>query len=291
MLIQFLQFIVSGLTVGAAYALSGLGFTLIYNASGVINFAQGEFIMLGGMLSVWLLQTGLPMPIAIVVGIVITMAVGALIELLAIEPARNADIVSLIIITIGASLIVRGLVQVFLGKGIYRLPSFSSDRPISLDGVMLTPQMLWVFGVTLLSLVVLGVFFSKARMGKAMLATSHNRLAAQLMGINVRVVMMLSFGLSALLGALGGALLAPITFTSYDVGVMLGMKGFVGAVLGGLGSPVGAVVGGVLVGLVEAMTAGYLSSAYKDALPFVIILLVLFVRPSGIFGAASTERV
>jgi branched-chain amino acid transport system permease protein len=291
MLVAFFQFLLSGLSVGAAYALAGLGFTLIYNASGVINFAQGEFIMLGGMLSFFLSKLGLSLPAAIAAAIVLTILVGVLIEFIAIEPAKNADVTSLIIITIGASLIVRGLAQATLGSGIYRLSSFSGDRPISASGVMILPQSLWVFGVTILALVALAIFFGRSRMGKAMLATSYNRLAAMLMGINVRIILMLSFGMSAMLGALGGALLAPITFTSYDAGVLLGMKGFVGAVLGGLGRPAGAVVGGLLVGLAEILSAAYLSSAYKDAVPFLIILLVLFFRPTGLFGTRSTERV
>jgi len=134
-------------------------------------------------------------------------------------------------------------------------------------------------------------FFGRTLLGKAMLATSHNRLAAQLVGINVRVVLFVSFGLSAALGAIAGVLIAPITTTSYDVGVMLGLKGFAAAILGGLGSGVGAVVGGVALGIIETMSAGYLSSAYKDAIAFVIILVVLFFMPSGLLGRHTSERV
>lgn len=291
MLAQFLQFLFSGITVGAAYALAALGFTIIYNTSNVINFAQGEFIMLGGMLSAVLLSLGLPLPIAIALAIVATGLVGLIVEKVVIEPARNAEVVTLIIITIGASLTLRGLVQVWLGKGNRAVPPFSGETPIRIFGASLLPQSLWVLGVALVIVVILGWFFTRTVLGKAMLATSYNKLAAQLVGINTKLILLLSFGLSAVLGAAGGIILAPITYTSYDVGIMLGIKGFVAAVLGGLGGGVGAVAGGLILGVTESMAAGYVSSAYKDAVPFVLILLILFFRPSGLFGAKVSERV
>lgn len=291
MLAQFLQFLFSGLTVGATYALAALGFTLIYNASNVINFAQGEFIMLGGMLAVFFLNSGLPLPLALVLAILIPAAVGVAVEKLAIEPVKGAETVTLIIITIGASLVIRGLVQVTLGKGTYSLPAFSGNEPIAILGATLLPQSLWVLGVTALVVAALWFFFNRTLAGKAMLATSHNRLAAELVGIDTGWVLFMSFALAGALGALGGILVAPITLTSYDVGVMLGLKGFVAAVVGGMGNGLGAVLGGLLVGIVEALAAGYVSSAYKDAVPFVLILLILFFMPRGLFGGKSTERV
>lgn len=291
MLAQFLQFLYSGMTVGSAYALAALGFTIIYNTSGVINFAQGEFIMLGGMLAAIMAGAGVPMPLAIVGAVVATVVVGLAMEKAVIEPAHNAQVVTLIIITIGASLTIRGLVQIWLGKGTHALAPFSGDTPIQLLGASLLPQSLWVLGVTLAIVGVLAWFFGRTLLGKAMLATSHNKLAAQLVGIDTRRVLLLSFGLSALLGAVGGILVAPITYTSYDAGIMLGLKGFVAAVLGGLGGGVGAVAGGLILGVAEAMTAGYISSSYKDAVPFVLILLILFFMPRGLFGARISERV
>ncbi len=288
---QFLQFLFSGITVGATYALAALGFTLIYNASNVINFAQGEFIMLGGMLAFFFMQSGVPLPLAIMLAIAIPAVVGMLLEKLAIEPARDADVVTLIIITIGASLVIRGLIQIWLGKGAHTYPAFSGSEPFLIGGATLLPQSLWVLGITALVVVALWYFFSRTLAGKAILATSCNPLAAQLVGINTQWVLLISFALSAALGAIGGVLLTPITLTSYDVGIMLGLKGFVAAVVGGLGSGLGAVVGGLLVGIIEAMAAGYISSAYKDAIPFVLILFILFFMPRGIFGAKITERV
>ncbi|MGV8893365.1 MAG: branched-chain amino acid ABC transporter permease [Burkholderiaceae bacterium] len=291
MLAQFLQFLFSGITVGAIYALSALGFTLIYNASNVINFAQGEFIMLGGMLAVFFTQAGLPLPAALLLAILLPAVVGVLVEKLAIEPVKGAETVTLIIITIGASLVIRGLVQVLLGKGTHSLPAFSGDTPIRILGAVLMPQSLWVLGGTTLVVIALWYFFNRTMQGKAMLATSYNRLAAELVGINTNWVLFMSFAMAAALGALGGILVTPITLTSYDVGIMLGLKGFVAAVVGGLGNGLGAVVGGLLVGILEAMGAGYISSAYKDAIPFVLILFILFFMPRGLFGGKSTDRV
>lgn len=291
MLATFLQFFMSGLTVGAIYALVALGFTLVYNASNVINFAQGEFVMLGGMLAVVFTQAGLPMPLTMLLAIGLPAVVGVLMEKLTIEPVKNADIITLIIITLGASLIIRGLVQVTLGKGSHTIPAFSGDEPVHLLGATLPPQSLWVLGGTAVVVLVLWYFFTRTLSGKAMLATSYNRIASQLVGINTSWVLFMSFALSSAIGALGGILVTPITMTSFDVGIMLGLKGFVAAVLGGMGSGLGAVIGGLLVGLIESTASGYLSSAYKDAIPFVLILFILFFMPRGLLGGKATDRV
>ncbi|CAM5787149.1 branched-chain amino acid ABC transporter permease [Castellaniella caeni] len=291
MLSESLQFLFSGLTVGATYALVALGFNLIYNASNVINFAQGEFIMLGGMLAVFFSNVGLHWSLAFALAIVIPTLVGVLVEKLTIEPVRNADTVTLIIITIGVSLVLRGLVQIWLGKGVYSLPPFSGHAPLSILGATLVVQSLWVFLITALVVLLLWFFFSRTLTGKAMLATAFNAVAAQLVGISTSRVLAASFAMAAALGAVGGILITPITLTTYDVGIMLGLKGFVAAVVGGLGNGLGAVLGGLLVGVLESLGAGYISSAYKDAIPFVLILLILFARPQGLLGARSTERV
>jgi branched-chain amino acid transport system permease protein len=285
------QVILSGLTAGAIYALVALGFAIIYNASHVINFAQGEFVMIGGMAAVAAVDTGLPLPIAILFSIGLATLVGLLLEKLAVEPARGAPVVTLIIITIGASILLRGLASLVWDKKIHALPAFTGDAPISLGGATLLPQTLWVLGATLATVAALWLFFNRTLTGKAILAVSHNRLAAQLMGISVRRVLLVSFGLSGALGALAGVLIAPISFTSWDIGVMLGLKGFAAAILGGLGSGPGAVVGGLALGLMEALGAGYVSSAYKDVFAFVIILAALVFLPNGLVGSRAAERV
>jgi len=287
----WLQFVAGGLTVGAIYALVALGFSIVYNASGAINFAQGEFVMIGGMSAVTLLATGMPLPLAVLLALVAAVFVGLLLDKLAIEPARHAGTVTLIIITIGASLFLRGLAQLVWDKRIHALPAFSGDQPINVLGATILPQSLWVLGVAGVAVAALSWFFGRTLFGKAMLATSYNPLAARLMGINTRTVLLVSFGLAALLGALGGVLTAPITFTSYDAGVMLGLKGFAAAMLGGLGNFSGAVLGGLLLGLLEGLGAGWVSSAYKDAIAFLIILAVLFFMPGGLLGGRRIERV
>ncbi len=288
---ELLQFVFSGLTVGATYALVALGFAIIYNASGVINFAQGEFVMAGGMASAFLVAAGVPLPLAVVMAVAAGVAIGVALEKFAIEPARRAPVVTLIIITIGASIAIRGLAQLLLGKQFHTVPPFTGDQPIAIGGATLLPQSLWVMGASVAVVIGLSAFFGRTKLGKAMLATANNRHAAQLVGINVRFILLLSFGLSALLGALAGVLISPITLTSYDVGIMVGLKGFAAAMLGGLGNGIGAIAGGLLLGLVEALGAGYLSSAYKDVIAFVIILAVLVFMPGGLFGKASAERV
>ncbi len=288
---QFMQYLLTGLTVGAIYALVALGFSIIFNASHVLNFAQGELVMIGGMTTVSLTGTGVPLLAAIPLAIAATALVGLALEKFAIEPARGASVVTLIIITIGASIFLRGAATLVWDKKLHPLKPFSGDAPIEFAGATILPQTLWIFGVTIAVLIALSWFFNRTLLGKAMLATSHNRLAAQLVGINVRHILFVSFGLSAALGAIAGILIAPISFTSYDVGVMLGLKGFAAAILGGMGSGVGAVFGGLLLGIVETMSAGYLSSAYKDAIALVITLAVLFFMPSGLFGRRAAERV
>jgi branched-chain amino acid transport system permease protein len=288
---EFLQFFFSGLTVGAVYALVALGFTLIYNASDVINFAQGEFVMLGGMTTVFLALAGVPVPVAALLAVLATVAVGLLLHRLAIEPARGASPVVLIIITIGASILLRGAAQVGFDKRFHSLPPMLGSEPIRLGGAAILPQSLVVLAGAALIVLLLWLLIDRTLVGKAVLATAANRLAARLVGIDTGRVVSLSFAISAAIGALAGVLVTPITLTSYDVGTLLALKGFAAAMLGGIGSALGAVVGGVVLGMLEAFSAGYLSSKYKDAVAFVVILAVLFAMPQGLIGRGRVERV
>lgn len=288
---EVLQFIVSGLTVGAVYALVALGFTIIYNASDVVNFAQGEFVMIGGMTTVFLLQAGVPLWLAPLLAILAAAAVGIVLNKAAIEPARGASVVAIIIITIGASIFLRGAAANLFDKQIHSLPPISGNTPIAIGGATILPQSLWILAALVAVFGGLYLFFTRSKLGKAVLATSNDRMAARLVGIDVNAMMTLSFAVSAAVGAVAGILAAPIMLTSYDQGVMLALKGFAAVMLGGIGAPIGAFVGGLLLGLIEAFTAGYISSEYKDAAAFVVILGVLFLRPSGLFGVSRTERV
>jgi branched-chain amino acid transport system permease protein len=288
---EALQFFFSGLTVGAVYGLVALGFTLIYNASDIINFAQGEFVMLGGMTTVFLALAGLPLPLAALLAIVATVIVGLALHRFAIEPAHGASPVVLIIITIGASIFLRGAAQVIFDKRFHSLPPLVGGDPFRVGGAAILPHSLVVLAGAAVIVVLLWAFIDRTLIGKALIATAANRLAARLVGIDTRRIVGLSFAVSAAIGAAAGILITPITLTSYDVGTLLALKGFAAAMLGGIGSALGAVVGGLLLGMVEAFSAGYLSSKYKDAVPFVVLLAVLFALPQGLLGRGKVERV
>ena len=291
MLEQIFQFLVTGITVGSIYALVGLGFALIYNASDVVNFAQGEFVMLGAMSAIALLAAGLPLPLAAIAATLLTALVGLLLERFAIEPAKGASVITTIIITIGAAIFLRGVASLLWGKNSLPLPAFSGNEPIQLGGATLLPQSLWILGGTVVLVALVHAFLNRTLLGKALLACSVNRAAAQLVGINVQIMLRLAYGLSAGLGAVAGILVAPITFSSYEAGIMLGLKGFSAAIVGGIGNPMGAVAGGLLLGVLEALGAGLVSSGYKDAIAFMFVLMVLFFEPTGLFGHKVAERV
>lgn len=288
---ELLQFVFSGLTVGAVYALVALGFTMIYNASDIINFAQGEFVMLGGMTTVFLSLAGVPLPLAAVIAIVLTTAIGLALHRFAIEPARGASPVALIMITIGASIFLRGGAQIVFDKTFHSLPPLFGGGPIHIGGATILPQSLVVLASAAVIVVVLWLFIGRTLLGKAVAATAANRLAARLIGINTKRIVDFSFAVSAAIGAIAGILITPITLTSYDAGTLLALKGFAAAMLGGIGSAAGAVAGGLLLGMLEALSAGYISSNYKDAVAFLLILIVLVAMPQGLFGRAKIERV
>lgn len=288
---QLFQYILSGLSNGAIYALIGFGFAVIYNATGIINFAQGEFVMLGGMLTIFFLSVlHLPLVPAIVLAIVVSTLVGVLFERLAIRPLKDASPLSLIIITIGASIFIRGAAMLLWGKDTHALPAFSSNDPLYIAGATILPQHLWILGVTVLIIIASRLFFNHSIAGKAMRACSYNPRAAGLVGINVKNMVLLSFALSSGIGSLAGIIIAPLTMTSYDVGVMLGLKGFCAVIIGGMSSGMGTILGGFLLGLLESLGAGFISASYKDAIAFIILLLILFIRPEGLFKQKEVER-
>ncbi|MDM7986879.1 MAG: branched-chain amino acid ABC transporter permease [Smithella sp.] len=288
---QLFQYILSGLSNGAIYALIGFGFAVIYNATGIINFAQGEFVMLGGMLTVFFLVIlKLPVIPAIGLAIVIATCAGILFERLAIRPLKDASPLRMIIITIGASIFIRGVAMLIWGKDTHALPAFSGDEPLYIAGATLLPQHLWILGVSILIIIASRLFFNHSVVGKAMRACSYNPRAAGLVGINVKNMVLLSFALSAAIGSLAGIIIAPLTMTSYDVGMMLGLKGFCAVIIGGMSSGMGTVLGGLLLGLLESLGAGFISASYKDAIAFIILLLILFIRPEGLFKQKETER-
>jgi len=288
---ELLQFVFSGLTVGAIYALVALGFTLIYKSSDIINFAQGEFVMLGGMVTVFAALAGMPLPVAAAVSVIATTATGLALHRFAVAPARGATPVALIMITIGASIFLRGVAQIVFDKRFHSLPSLFGNDPIKVGGAAILPQSLVVLACAAIIVVVLWLFIERTMLGKAVIATAANRLAARLIGVDTRRIVDFSFAVSAAIGAVAGILITPIALTSYDAGTLLALKGFAAAMLGGIGSAPGAVVGGLIIGMIEALSAGYVSSNYKDAVAFLIILAVLIFIPQGLFGRAKVERV
>lgn len=288
---QFLQYLFAGITLGSVYGLVAIGFNIIYNATGIINFAQGEFVMLGGMCAVWLTASvGLPLGVAIPLAILMVTAVGVILERLVIRPIRRPSVLSMIIVTIGASIFLKGAVMLVWGKQTFSLPHFSSERPIVMGGAAILPQDLWVLGITAAIVIALGLFFERTLTGKAIRACAFNRRAASLVGINVSMMVMISFALSAAVGAAAGAVITPKILVSYDRGTMLGLKGFSAAVLGGLGNSTGAVLAGLAIGVLEAFGAGSPLSHYKDAIALVVLIGVLFIRPSGLLGGAEASR-
>jgi branched-chain amino acid transport system permease protein len=286
------QFLFSGLTTGSIYGLIAIGFGVVHNASGIMNLLQCEFITLGGMITVTLYAlAGIPMAMAIPLAIITVAFIGAVFERSAIRTARAQQVLVLIFITIGASIFIKGLALIVWGSDPFVLPPFSGNEPIHVFRATIVPQDLWVFVITISVVFALYFFFKKSVTGKAMRAVSCNRRAAALTGISVNRMVLLSFAMSGGLGAVAGVIIAPITTTSYDVGFMLGLKGFSAAVLGGYGSMPGAILGGLLLGVMESLATGFISSAYKNAIAFIILLLVLFIRPSGLLGEPEAERV
>ena len=289
---QLLQYTLSGLSTGAIYALIGIGFSIIYNSTGIINFAQGEFVMFGGMLTIFFLKVmRLPLWAAIPCAIAVATVAGIIFERLAIRPLRHATPINLVIITIGGSILLRGVAMLLWGKDTHAVPPFTGEDPISIGGATILPQHLWILAITVVIILVNKFYFYHTISGKAMRACSYNPRAAGLVGIDVRKMVLFSFMISSALGSLAGIIVAPLTMTSYDVGIMLGLKGFCAAIIGGMSSGMATVIGGLILGILESLGAGLVSSGYKDAIAFIILLLILFIRPQGLFGKAETERV
>ena len=280
---QFVQYLISGITSGSVYALVGLGFTIIYAVTKIINFAQGEFVMLGGLLSFTLIHSaGLSLVPALIISVLIAAAIGAIMYLLAIRPPKKASVVSLIIITIGAAIFIRGIVGQMLTKDFVRPPSFSGEESISFLGAYIDPQAVWVIGTMVVVTIILHLFLNYTMVGKALKACAINPVASSMVGVNPKIMALIAFVLAAAIGGIGGVVLAPLTPISYNAGVMLGLKGFVAAAIGGFKSPVAAVFGGLLLGIVESFAVaanwGPFTSAYKDAIALVVLLLILFIR-------------
>ena len=287
-----LQYLLSGITKGSIYAVVAIGFNLIYSATGVINFAQGEFVMLGGMVAVTLAHY-VPLPVAIAGAVAIVALVGCLLELALFRRLQRHSVLHLIIITIGLSIVIQEAALHLWDEKVRSLPYFTGNEVSSVRflGAAISPQVLWVLGTVAVVVAALHVFLRYTLRGRAMRACSSNPEAAMLAGINIPNMRTLSFGLSAALGALAGCVISPMTMTHYEMGAPLAIKGFAAAILGGLGNPMAAVAGGLLVGVLESASVSCLPAVYNDVTAFAILLLALFVRPQGLFGAPSADTV
>ena len=282
---DLLQFIFSGLTNGSIYALIALGFCVVNNTMGILNFIQVDFVTLGGMLMFTaLLTVGMPMVPGLLVAVVGVALVAMLVERFGLRPARSDNHLILVFITIGLAIILRGAIKLIWGKNRMAVPPLTPDNPIQIMGASVLPQALWILLLTLMAIALLSWFFYRTSLGLSMRAVASNPTAAAVVGIPAGRIRLTSYAIAGALGGLAGVLITPITTLNYDVGVLLGLKGFAAAILGGFGSFPGAIIGGLILGLLESLSAGYLSSAYKDVVAFVVLLLVLFIRPKGLFG-------
>jgi branched-chain amino acid transport system permease protein len=286
-----LQYLVAGLTYGTIYAVVGVGFNIIYNTTGIINFAQGEFVMLGGMTAVTLHRL-VPLPLAIAGAVLFTMVVGALIEMTFIRWLVKPSVLRMIVITIGISIVVREIALVGWGESVRALPYFTGDEvsSIGLGGVRVSPQVLWSLATCMVIVAFLWFFFQHTSLGRQMRACAANRDAAALCGVPTKNLVTLSFVLSAGIGALAGCVVSPITYTAYNVGTGLAIKGFTVAILGGLGNSMAAVAAGFVLGILESFSVSLLPTAYKDAISVAVLLGILFLRPSGLFGSREAAR-
>jgi branched-chain amino acid transport system permease protein len=294
---QYFQLTIDGVRAGSIYALMALGFVVVYSVTGIINFAQGEFVMLGAMICLSVDAMDLPLPpgvkmvVAVLAGILVTTLIGMAMERLAIYPARRASPVTLIIITIGVTITLRAAALLVWGADPHVLPAFTTlsmeDKILRFGEITVQAQSLWIWGTLIVILILLYVFLERTLLGKALRACAVNRRAAQLMGINPDRMSLLAFAMAAALGAIGGIVLGPVTRPIYDMGVMLGLRGFVAAILGGLVSVPGVVAGGLMLGVVENIAAGVSDPAYKSVVSFVILIAVLIFRPQGILGGGE----
>lgn len=285
MLQDLLQYTFSGLTNGAIYALIALGFCVVNNTMGIVNFVQVDFVSLGGMLMFsCLFGAGLPMVPGLLLAVAGVAVVAMVVERFGLRPARSGNHLVLIFLTVGLSIILRGIIKLIWGKNRMAVPPLTPDEPINILGASVLPQVLWILLLTVVAITLLTWFFYKTSLGLSMRAVASNPTAAAVVGIPAGRVRLTSYAIAGALGGLAGVLVTPITTLNYDVGVLLGLKGFAAAILGGFGSFPGAILGGLGLGLLESLSAGYISSAYKDVVAFVVLLLVLCVRPKGLLG-------
>jgi branched-chain amino acid transport system permease protein len=281
----FVQYALSGITVGSIYAIVAIGFNIIYSTTGIINFAQGEFVVLGAMTAISLSQV-VPLPVAVLGAVIATTLLGGLVERVFIRPVQQGTVLRLVVITIGLSIVMREAMLHIWDDRVRSLPYFTGTvaSTVVICDAHISLQVLWVLGVCTVIVTLLTLFFRYTTIGRAMRACSDDRMAARLCGINDRRMVTFSFMLSAAIAAVAGCVISPVTQTQYDMGAPLAIKGFTVAILGGLGSQTGAVAAGLLLGLLESLVVSQFAASYKEVVAIVVLLLILIFRPSGLFG-------
>lgn len=285
--------VLGGLTSGALYALVALGIVLVYKATGTINFAHGEFLMISGFLAYTLyVIVGLPYLASILGAVVLGFLLGMLAERVAFRPLMRANMVSLVLATVGVSFILKGCGRMLWGgRGDYlAFPPLLPPDPIIIGDIILVPQQLVVLAGAAVVMVAFGLFFRLTRVGKTMQATADNPKAARLVGVKVEQVHMLAFGVGAAVAGAAAALMAPITLLYPDIGFILFIKGFAAAVLGGLNSMAGALLGGLMIGVVESLAGGYIATSFLEVSAFIVIMITLIFKPSGLLGSIAVRR-
>lgn len=286
-----LQMLTQGLAMGSIYALVALGFVLIFNAVGVVNFAQGEFVMVPAFVAVALMEVlPIPFPLIYLVTILFMGLFGIVFQRVAYYPLRNRTFLPVVISTIGVSIFLKNGAQIVFGAEPRPMPRPTSPIPFDLGGAAVDPQYVVILLATLGLLVFQYYFFEKTSLGKKMQATAQDKEMARLLGIRVATMIVITFVYSSILGAVAGVLVGPIFFVTKEMGAMLGLKAFCSTIIGGFGSVPGAILGGLFLGVVEVFAAFYISSAYKDAFAFIILILVLLFRPQGFFGEKIAEK-
>lgn len=288
---EILQYLFSGITTGSIYAVIAVGLSMLYSSTELINFSHGEFVMLGamGIVTLWV-HMALPLPVAFILTVSAVSCTGLLFERFAIRTAKKPQPITLVIITVGASILFRGISMILWGKDPFSVPAFSAHDSIEIAGAALVPQSLFIVIAAIVLAGSIHLFFKQTLTGKAMVACAVNKKAAWLSGIPSERMGVLAFMISTGTGAVAGIFIAPITMSSYDMGTMLGLKGFCAAMIGGLGSLWGAFAGGLLLGVLESLGAGLISSGLKDAIAFILLLLILYICPGGLFSAKTAKR-
>ncbi len=302
-----LQQIINGLVQGSVYALVALGYTMVYGILGLINFAHGEVVMIGAMLVLSsltaMLGWGVPVLLALPLGILLAMAgcmmLGYAIERIAYRPLRHAPRLAPLITAIGVSILLQNLAMMIWGRGYHPFPQLIANHPHSFGGAIISDIQIVIFVLALAIMAGLMVMVHRTRLGRAMRAVAENQHAAQLMGVNIDRVISLTFMLGSALAAIAGVMVsANYGLAHYYMGFLLGLKAFTAAVLGGIGNLRGAMLGGLLLGLIESLGAGYIGdlsggffgSNYQDVFAFLVLIAVLIFRPSGLLGERIAER-